>query len=169
MKKIAIVGISILCTSAMILGCRDASSSLNTDEVRSLVPKMKMTTKIPESIVSPDKIESEQLGELSFFDGVPIPETASRIYDYLDLVNAVDAYTKGIHIASMDALRKGILAFGPANETALVFEELMDSKALFLTANTTSVYMTSWLQLKEEPMVIETPPDVLGIIDDHYF
>jgi hypothetical protein len=38
-----------------------------------------------------------------------------------------------------------------------------------LTANTTSVYMMSWLQLKDEPMVIETPPDVLGIIDDHWF
>jgi hypothetical protein len=46
----------------------------------------------------------------------------------------------------------------------------MDSKALFLTANTTSVYMMLWLEMKEgEPMVIETPPDVLGIIDDHWF
>jgi hypothetical protein len=45
----------------------------------------------------------------------------------------------------------------------------MDSKALWLTPNTTSVYMASWLELKDEPMVIETPPNVLGIIDDHYF
>ena len=46
----------------------------------------------------------------------------------------------------------------------------MDSQALFLTANTTSVYMMLWLEMKKgEPMVIETPPDVLGIIDDHWF
>ena len=45
----------------------------------------------------------------------------------------------------------------------------MDSKAFWLTPNTTSVYMVSWLELKDEPMVIETPPDVLGIIDDHWF
>ena len=45
----------------------------------------------------------------------------------------------------------------------------MDSKSLFLTPNTTSVYMVSWLELSDEPMVIETPPDVLGIIDDHWF
>lgn len=46
----------------------------------------------------------------------------------------------------------------------------MDSKALFLTANTTSVYMMLWLEMTEgEPMVVETPPDVLGIIDDHWF
>jgi len=29
--------------------------------------------------------------------------------------------------------------------------------------------MTSWLELNDEPMVIETPPNVLGIIDDHWF
>ena len=133
------------------------------------IPSMKMTTDIPDGIKSPNTINSEQLGELSFFDGVPTPETAEQVYDYLDLMNAVDAYTKGIHIASMEAMKKGILSFGPPNKTALIFEELMDSKALFLTANTTSVYMMSWLELDEEPMVIETPPDVLGIIDDHYF
>ena len=29
--------------------------------------------------------------------------------------------------------------------------------------------MASWLELGDEPMVIETPGDVLGFIDDHYF
>jgi hypothetical protein len=29
--------------------------------------------------------------------------------------------------------------------------------------------MAMWLELKDEPMVIETPPNVLGIIDDHWF
>ena len=69
----------------------------------------------------------------------------------------------------MNAMRKGLLEFGPANTTVVQFTDLMDSKALFLTANTTSVYQMAWLELKDEPMVIETPPDVLGIIDDHWF
>ncbi|WP_282036539.1 DUF1254 domain-containing protein [Saccharicrinis aurantiacus] len=131
--------------------------------------KMKMSTTIPVGIENANTIESEHLGELKFTDGVPLPETTEKVYDYIDLINAVDAYTKGIHIASMEAMKRGILSMGKANETALIFEELMDSKTLFLTANTTSVYMTSWLELGDEPMVIETPPDVLGIIDDHYF
>jgi len=29
--------------------------------------------------------------------------------------------------------------------------------------------MAMWLELGDEPMVIETPPNVLGIIDDHWF
>jgi hypothetical protein len=45
----------------------------------------------------------------------------------------------------------------------------MDSRSLFLTPNTVNIYMMTWLQLDEEPMVIETPPNVLGIIDDHWF
>ncbi len=81
----------------------------------------------------------------------------------------MQAYLNSIQIASMYGMRKGILEFGPANTTALLFEDLMDSKALWLTPNTTSVYMTSWLELKDEPTVIETPPNVLGIIDDHGF
>ena len=72
------------------------------------------------------------MASFHFFDGVPTPETSEKVYDYLDLVNAVDAYTKGIHIASMGAMKKGILSFGPANETVLIFEELMDSKNSFL-------------------------------------
>lgn len=132
-------------------------------------PKMKMTTDIPEGISTPNVLISENLGTLEFFDGVPYPETVEKVYDYVDLHNAVDAFVKGIQIASMEILKRGILSYGPANQTALLFEELMDSKAFFLTANTTSVYMMAWLELGDEPMVIETPPDVLGIIDDHWF
>ena len=131
-------------------------------------PKMKMTTEIPLGISTPDKLET-RIGTLNLFDGVPNKETARKVYDNLDFQRAVQAYLNSIQIASMYGMRKGILEFGPANTTALLFETLMDSKALWLTPNTTSVYMTSWLELKDEPMVIETPPNVLGIIDDHWF
>ena len=69
----------------------------------------------------------------------------------------------------MAGMRKGLLSFGPANTTVLLFENLMDSKALWLTPNTVSIYMAMWLELSDEPMVLETPPNVLGIIDDHWF
>jgi len=132
-------------------------------------PKMKMTTEIPEGISTPNTLNTSALGELSFFDGVPLRETEDKVYDYIDLHNAINAYVNGIHIASMEGLKRGIEEFGPANKTALLFEELMDSKAFWLTPNTTSVYMASWLEVGDEPMVIETPPDVLGFINDHWF
>lgn len=132
-------------------------------------PKMKMTTVTPEGIATPEKLET-RVGNFALRDGIPDQDSIETIYDYLDFHNGVQAYLNGIQIASMSAIRRGLLEFGPPNQTALIFEELMDSKALFLTANTTSVYMMLWLEMKEgQPMVVETPPDVLGIIDDHWF
>ncbi len=131
-------------------------------------PKMKMTTDIPPGIATPNTVKTS-IGTLHLSDGVPSKATAQKVYDNLDFQRSVQAYLNSIQIASMQGMRKGILNFGPANKTALLFETLMDSKAIWLTPNTTSVYMTSWLEIDDEPMVIETPPNVLGIIDDHWF
>ncbi len=131
-------------------------------------PKMKMTTEIPPGIATPDKLET-RIGTLTSFDGVPDKETAQKVYDNLDFQRGVQAYLNSIPIASMSGMRKGLLKFGPANTTALLFENQMDSKALWLTPNTVSIYMVMWLELKDEPMVLETPPNVLGIIDNHWF
>jgi len=110
-----------------------------------------------------------RIGELNSVDGVPTPKIVTKIYDNLDYHHALQSFLAGIQIASIDAMRRGIEVFGPPNKTVLLFEELMGSKALWLTPNTTSVYMTMWLELEDEPYVIETPPDVLAIIDDHWF
>jgi len=131
-------------------------------------PEMKMTTDIPPGIATPDKLETS-LGTLTSVDGVPDAETTRKVYDNLDLNRATEAFLNGLPIASMYALKKGLLELGPTNTTAALFEELMDSKALWLTPNTTSVYMASWLELGDEPMVIETPPDVLGFINNAWF
>lgn len=130
--------------------------------------KMKMTTEIPAGIATPDKLET-RLGTLHLFDGIPDKATAQKVYDNLDFQRGVQAYLNSIQISSMHGMRKGLLSFGPANTTALLFETLMDSKALWLTPNTTSIYMCTWLEMQDEPYVLETPPNVLGIIDDHFF
>ncbi len=168
MKKIKSILVAAL--FLIIVSCttqtKDESGS-DSETVAS--PKMKMTTETPEGISTPNTLYSSAIGELNFYDGVPLPETEDKVYDYIDLHNAVNAYVNGIHIASMEGLKRGIEEFGPANKTALLFEELMDSKAFWLTPNTTSVYMASWLEVGDEPMVVETPPDVLGFINDHWF
>lgn len=160
------------CMTVFLAGSLSLTSCQDSKPVEPEIqpaPKMKMSTAIPEGIATPNSLKTETLGTLEFFDGVPTPKTEAEVYSYIDLHNAVDAYVKGIQIASMEAMKQGLLSLGEANTTAFLFEDLMDSKSLWLTPNTTSVYMASWLELGNEPMVIETPPDVLGIIDDHYF
>ena len=131
-------------------------------------PKMKMTTPIPEGIETPNFLETH-LGVLSSFDAVPDKATTQKVYDDLDLRRATEAFLAALPIASLTAMEHGLRSFGPPNTTVLQFESLMDSKALWLTANTVSVYQVAWVELGNEPMVIETPPKVLGLIDDAWF
>ena len=131
-------------------------------------PKMKMTTEIPEGIETPNTLETH-LGTLTSFDGVPDKATTQKIYDALDLRRATEAFLAALPIASMAAMEAGIRSFGPVNTTAALFEQQMDSKSLWLTPNTVSIYQVAWVELGDEPMVIETPPKVLGIIDDAWF
>jgi hypothetical protein len=66
------------------------------------------------------------------------------------------------------ALRQGLRAFGVSKPTQVaVWEQLMDAKALLLTANTETVYAVSHLALKDDgPTVIEAPPHMLGFMQD---
>ena len=131
-------------------------------------PKMKMTTDIPPSIEIPDRVETS-IGTLNFVDGFPSKATSQKIYDNLDFQRAVQSFLIAMPGASEVAIRQGIRNFGPDNQTVLLFETLMDSKSLFLTANTESIYGFAWGNLKDGPMVMETPPRVLGVVDDFWF
>ena len=131
-------------------------------------PKMKMTTEVPEGVATPDKLETS-LGTLSSVDGVPDAETTQMVYDNLDLNRATEAFLNCLPIASQYAQKRVILSFGPANYTVISFEDLLDSKSLWLTGNTVTLYNFNWMELGDEPMVIETPPNVLGFINDAWF
>ncbi|RVB75467.1 hypothetical protein EN885_18735, partial [Mesorhizobium sp. M6A.T.Cr.TU.014.01.1.1] len=60
--------------SVMLMGLTAASAE---------APKMKMTTPIPDSIVTPESVDT-RLGKLNFFDGFPDDATSEKIYDNLD-------------------------------------------------------------------------------------
>jgi len=107
---------------------------------------------------------------LKFFDGFPDDATVEKVYDDLDFHRGVEAYLTAIPGASMYGLREGFRTQGADNnQTVLIMENLLDSKSLFLTPNTETIYNLMWLDLKNGPLVIETPPNILGIIDDFWF
>jgi len=130
-------------------------------------PKMKMTTNIPQSVIIPDTIET-RIGNLYFNDGFPSAETSEKLKDYLVYNRAVDVFLDEMSASSMFAMRNGLQEMGitKSNQMA-IFETLMDSKALWLTANTETVYATNFLDLKtDKALVIEAPANILGILDD---
>ncbi len=127
----------------------------------------KMTTPIPEGITIPYQVSS-RLGNLKFFDGFPDDATVEKIYDNLDFQRAVQAYLLGIPVVSMAGLRNGIIRIGPANITIPIFENLMDARTLWLTANCNTPYAQIWIDLHNGPLVLEAPPKVLGAINDSW-
>ena len=130
--------------------------------------KMAYSTDIPANVITPDKMETS-IGTLEFNDGFPTDETAKKVWDNLDFVRAVEAMIMTTPAASLVGFRKGIRDFGPDNETMIIWEGRLDPRGLLLTGNTTVVYSFMWIDLKDGPMVMETPPNVLGIVDDFWF
>ncbi len=132
--------------------------------------KFEYTTEIPEGILTPDKVETS-IGTLNFTDGVPSRETADKVYDFMDTSRAADAFLKGMPAASLDGLIKGAHSRGAVEaHQVTIFDQLMDPKSLFLTANTSTIYAFPDLDLKRDgPTVIEAPAGVLGAINDGYF
>jgi hypothetical protein len=123
---------------------------------------------IPPSIITPDNVESS-IGTLQYKDGAPSKETVAKIYDQLDLMHGVEAFVNAYQGASVAAIFKGSQEAGVPNNTALIFSDLMDAKSLFLTANADTIYFWINLDVTGGPMVIETPPLSLGVVDDMWF
>ncbi len=115
-------------------------------------------TKIPESIMTPDKVET-RVGDLEFFDGIPTKETAALLFANLDLNRGLQALLNGMPASNFEAGRAGHIALGQkkANQ-AIIFDGLMDSNSLFLTGNAGTVYFTTFLDLERDgPTVVEIP------------
>ena len=134
-------------------------------------PKMKMTTEIPETVTTPDAIQT-RIGTLKFFDGIPTKETAELVYDNLDFIRGVEVFLNGMPATSLEGLRIGQMSLGAKNSNqVIVFDQLMDSHPLFLTGNASTVYAMAFLDLKKDgPTVIEIPPGAgPGTTNDAFF
>lgn len=151
------------------LACAVAGLLITTGVSAQTPPTMKMSTPIPADITTPDTVES-RIGTLKFNDGFPTDETVQKVYDNLAFQRGVNVFLAAMPGSSTEGLRQGLASIGVnSNQTVALFEDLMDSKSLFLTPNTESVYSVMWVDVKDGPVVLETPPDVLGVIDDHWF
>jgi hypothetical protein len=123
-----------------------------------------------DSISTPNEVETS-IGALKFLDGAPLPETAEKVYDYLDTARAADAFLKGMPGCSLLALIEGAHSIGAVEaHEVMIFDKLMDAKSLFLTGNASTVYCIPDLDLKRDgPTVVEVPDGLLGAANDAWF
>lgn len=154
MKKLRLTAtVILLCT---FFACHLASAQVSEKEL--------------DSIRTPNSVETP-IGKLEFFDGVPTDETVQKVYDNLDRLRATEAFLNAMPGASIYAMREGYRKIGAdAANKVIIYEQLMDSKPLYLTANTSTVYMFNFLDLKADgPTVVEIPPAALGAMNDMWF
>ena len=129
-----------------------------------------VSQEVVDSISTPNEVETS-IGTLKFLDGAPLPETAGKVYDYLDTARAADAFLKGMPGASVSALMEGAHSLGAVEaHEVMIFDKLMDAKSLFLTGNSSTVYCIPDLDLKRDgPTVVEIPDGLLGAANDGWF
>ena len=119
---------------------------------------------------SPDVVESP-FGKLRFFDGVPLPDTVSTVYDALDLMRGIDVFLNAMPGASLVAFRRGLREAGVTSPRIIgCTEPRANSWNVSLTPNTETTYGTTFLDLRAwGPTVIEVPPGSLSLVDDFWF
>jgi len=128
----------------------------------------RMTTPIAPGVAVPDKVESS-IGTLDLSYGYPDDATVQKVYDNLDRSRALQAYLMAIPVVNQAGMRESLRKIGPVNQTNAIWENLVDSRTMELTANDNTIYSFVWLDTKKGPLVVDVPPKVLGTIDDFWY
>ena len=126
------------------------------------------TSAIPQSLVTPDRVET-RIGTFDFKDGAPSQATLDKVYDNLDFTHAFEAFVNTFQGVNMSSFRNGLVNAGVKDGEFMIWSDLMDAKSLFLTANADTVYFFGYADLSKGPMVFESPPGALGVIDDMWW
>ena len=123
---------------------------------------------MPGFVPAPARIETS-FGTLAFSGGgFPDELTTRRLYDELDSQRATQAYLDFYPALSQFGILTGQVrdyGFRSCSDIAIM-ADFADAAALYLTANTDSVYATATVDLKAEgPTVIEIPAGMFGCAD----
>ncbi len=129
----------------------------------------KYSADVPSYITTPETVDT-RIGTLRFRDGAPDEQTVKAVYDQLDFSRGIEVFLTGMPVTSIYAVCKGLNDVGVKTNRGIgITEDLMDARSLFLTPNTTTVYVFSCIDLKGGPVVVQVPPKVLGPADDAFF
>ena len=121
-----------------------------------------MTLVLP---VSAQSIDS-RIGKLDFQSGYPTDETVQKLYEELDFQRAVQAYLWALPMASYGAMADGHKALGTNSHTVIIADKSAEQQQLVLTANQDTIYISSALDLREGPIVMELPAGLLGTLNN---
>ncbi|MGI9476960.1 MAG: DUF1254 domain-containing protein [Hyphomicrobiaceae bacterium] len=111
-----------------------------------------------------------RIGALEYVGGFPTPETVQKAYDQLDVQRATQVYLEFMPFMSQQAIfdsHERESGMGPNGDIG-VYDYQAQGKvnSVGLTYNTESIYCSAYLDVSAGPIVVDTPPNILGVIDD---
>ena len=115
---------------------------------------------------------STRIGTLSFENGFPSKDTATKLYDEMDFQRATQAYLWSFPAVSNASIQASVFQdLGATFNDMIIFDNFLDTKSVFLTGNTTTIYALALVDLaKDGPVVLEVPPGpTAGMVDDFWF
>ena len=125
---------------------------------------------VPGSLLTPNTVETELLGTLDFFDGMPSDETVRKTFDFLDTSRAAEAFLNGMPATSIYAMLEGMKQAGARPGDLVLWENYGDARTLALTFNTSTPYAFAEINVKDEPAIVDVPAGMLvGAVDDAFF
>jgi hypothetical protein len=113
-----------------------------------------------------------RIGTLEVRNGYPTDTTAAKLFDEMDFQRAVQAYLWAVPAVSNQSMQVGMFRdLGATHNDIFVVDRFLDTKGLFLTGNTTTIYALTLVDLaKDGPIVIEIPPGpTAGMVNDFWF
>ena len=66
---------------------------------------------VPTSLITSDKVSTELLGELTFWDGMPSDNTVNKSYDFLDTARAAEVFLNGMPAVSLYSMLDDCIMF----------------------------------------------------------
>jgi len=133
-------------------------------------PSTNGATAAPDPVTSTAKPADTRVGKIAFEQGFPTEETTRKLFDELDYQRAVQAYLWAYPAVSFESIRIATgRDLGAGLNDLIIADNYADPKGVWLTANDTTIYALSNVDLgKSGPLVVEIPPGaIVGIIDDN--
>jgi hypothetical protein len=119
---------------------------------------------------TPDSVKT-RIGDLQFEQGFPTEETTRKLFDEMDYQRAVQAFLWAYPAVSFESIRIGAKRdLGTDLNDFVIADNYADPKAVWLTANDTTIYSLANVDLgKSGALVVDVPPGaIVGMIDDFW-
>ena len=106
-----------------------------------------------------------RIGTLDFENGFPSEETTRKVFDEMDYQRAVQAFLWGYPAVSFESIRIATRSdLGADLNDMIIADNYADPKGLWLTANDTTIYSLTNVDLGQSgPIVVEIPPGAIVV------